>query len=83
MRKILSESIMITSCDGISVEISKNLSLMGSKSLVILDDKTIRAEDLSTNFLLNEMELELSKKQKNDHHIKNVWKKGSKFCPAQ
>ncbi len=65
MKKISKLKIFIYGVNGISLEASKNLLLIGIKRLTIFDEKLTKLEDLSWNFCLREKDIDIKRKDEN------------------
>eukprot|EP00477_Mikrocytos_mackini_P000491 GAHX01000522.1.p1 GENE.GAHX01000522.1~~GAHX01000522.1.p1 ORF type:complete len:1077 (+),score=251.53 GAHX01000522.1:459-3689(+) len=54
MHRMRSQNVLVTSCTGLAVELSKNLILAGLQSVTFLDNQGTQIEDFGTNFFLYE-----------------------------
>lgn len=57
MRAMAKSSVLIIGCDGLGVEIAKNVILAGVKSVSIYDPAPVTFADLSSNFYLTEADV--------------------------
>jgi molybdopterin/thiamine biosynthesis adenylyltransferase len=80
IKKISKLSIFIQGINGLSLETSKNLILTGIKSLTILDKNICQHEDLSWNFLLNEKDIGIKRK---DESILNKLKELNEYVEVK
>lgn len=60
MRAMAQSSVLIIGCDGLAVEIAKNVILAGVKSVAIYDPTPATMPDLSSNFYLSESDVAAS-----------------------
>lgn len=57
MRAMAQSSVLIIGCDGLAVEIAKNVILAGVKSVSVYDPTPTTLSDLSSNFYLSEADV--------------------------
>lgn len=60
MRAMAKSSVLIIGCDGLAVEIAKNVILAGVKAVSIYDPNSVSLADLSSNFYLTEADVNSS-----------------------
>lgn len=57
MNKLSKLNILIYRIGGLGIEIAKNIILSGPKKITIFDDKTIKVEDIGSNFYISENDI--------------------------
>jgi ubiquitin-activating enzyme E1 len=55
MGKLIQLNVLIIGLKGAGIEIAKNVILAGPKSVTLLDDETVEASDMGTNFFLSDV----------------------------
>ena len=64
MKKILNMKILILGLRGLGIEIAKNIILSGTKKVTIFDDNICLINDLSSNFYINENDININRRDK-------------------
>ena len=63
MNLFIKYKILIIGLRGLGFEVCKNIILAGPKNLTIFDNNTLKINDLSSNFCLEEKDVKLKKRR--------------------